>query len=63
MNIYKKADLNMDATRVEGEEGNLSMSLKTHLKWLVLFFIFNLIQAFTVNEVIDVLENGSKWLK
>lgn len=32
MNIYKKADLNMDATRVEGEEGNLSMSLKTHLK-------------------------------
>lgn len=42
------------------EEGNLSVPLKTHLNSLVLDFIFNLIKAFTVNEMMNVLENRTK---
>lgn len=45
------------------EEGNPSMPLKTHLNNFMLDFIFNLIKAFTVNEIMNVLEDRTKWLK
>lgn len=46
------------------EEGNLSMLLKPHLNSLVLYFIANKgIYVFIVNEMRNVMENRTKWLK
>lgn len=62
MNIYKN-DLNTDATRLEEGRRKPVYALKPHWNGSVLHFILNLITAFTVNEVINVLENRTKWLK
>jgi len=45
------------------EEENMSMRLKIYLNSLVLHFIFNLINAFSVDGMINVLENRIKQLK
>lgn len=42
------------------KEENLPMPIKTHLNSSVLDFIFNLIKAFTVNEMMNVLEDRTK---
>lgn len=59
VNIYKN-DLNTDATRLEEGRRKPVYAPKIPLNSLVLHFIFNLIKAFTVNEMINVLENRTK---
>lgn len=62
MNMYKN-DLNTDATRSEEGKREPVYTPENHLNSLVLHFVFNFIKAFTVNEVINALENTTKGLK